>query len=248
MDIEGFLRTLTPDFLETKFKWQFIDKYFCGFERSKLKNKNFSIICNNCVGGGIYHKLGMQYTSPTIGLFFFSNDYIKFLESFDYYIKQPLRFKTTSFHRTIKEFQQNTQPYPIGVLDDEIEIHFLHYHNEKEALEKWNRRTRRLNFDNLFFIYSDGGGGVAGAGGYDFLEEFFERYERLPFQYKIFFSSKPRWGKCSVFLPEYLAEMHVGNSACNRKYEKYVDVVKWLNGEKDFVRKKNLSIPNVYNK
>ncbi len=38
---------------------------------------------------------------------------------------------------------------PIGVLDDCVEIMFLHYSGEREAYEKWMRRRERVNFDNL---------------------------------------------------------------------------------------------------
>ncbi len=240
MDVTGFLRTLNSDYFAAKIKWGFIDKYFSSIERSKLKNKNFSVICNNCLAGGIYHKLGLPYTSPTVGLFFFSDDYINFLENFQHYIQQPLTFKKTSAHPAANELRENTKPYPIGVLDNKIEVHFLHYKNEKEATEKWNRRVARINLENLFFIFSDGGGAVAGAGGYDFSEEYLARYELLPFEHKIFLSSKPRAGKSVVFLRDYQNEMNVGNSTCNRKYEKYINLIKWLNGENDFLKKKTL--------
>ncbi len=236
MDIISFIKTLNRDCLETKLKWGFIDKYFSGYQRSKLKNKNFSVICNNCVAGGIYHKLGLPYTSPTVGLFFFSEDYIRFLEGFQHYVKQPLSFKTSSVHDSANELRKNTRAYPIGTLDD-IEVHFLHYQSEQEATEKWHRRVGRINFDNLFFLYSDGGGGAAGAGGYDFSEEYLERYDRLPFEHKLFFSSKPRVGRSVVFIREYAREGFVGNSICNRKYERYINLIKWLNGENDFLKK-----------
>jgi len=235
--IKSFLEAIQNGRLQTTIKWRFIDRFFSNIPRSQLKNTTFSIICNNCIGGGIYHKFGVPYASPTVGLFFFSRDYINFLENFHECIKQPLQFKTVSRYKEANELRRNTRLYPIGLLREDIEVHFLHYHSEREALEKWNRRIARLNFENLFFIYSDGGGGVAGAGGSDFIEEYLTRYEELPFHRKIFFSSKPRSGKTVIFLKEFDRELFVPDSTCSRKYEKYLDLVKWLNAEKTFLKK-----------
>ena len=214
--------------IPTSFKLRVIDTLLARHTQSKLRNKNFSIICNNCIAWGIYHKLGLPFTTPTIGLFFFSEDYIKFLENFDYYIKQPLKFKETSIHPTANELSKIKQ-YPIGILGYEIEIHFLHYIDEAEAAEKWKKRVERIQTNNLFFIYSDAEE--------DFKEEFLLRYLKLPFENKIFFSSKPRNKDGTiVFVQDYWNKNHVGDSTRNRKYEKYIDVIKWLNKEKDFLK------------
>lgn len=45
--------------------------------------------------------------------------------------------------------------YPIGKLGNDVEIHFLHYKSETEAQEKWNRRLKRMNFNNILFKFSD---------------------------------------------------------------------------------------------
>jgi uncharacterized protein (DUF1919 family) len=213
--------------MTTSFKLRVGDKILAPYRRTKLRNKDFSIIGNDCIAWGIYRKLGLQYTTPTVGLFFFSEDYIRFLENFEHYIKQPLKFKETSKYPEGNDLRK-TRHHPIGFLGDDVEIHFLHYKDEKEAAEKWSRRTKRINFDNLFFIYTDGE---------NFREEYLPRYEKLPFAHKIFLSSRPRGnGLCTVFVRDYEGEPHVGDSSRNRRYEKYVNVIKWLNGEKDFLK------------
>lgn len=222
--------------LEATIKYSIIDK-FSWIERSKLKNKIFSIICNDCVAGGIYHRLGLQYTTPTVGLFFFSEDYIKLLENFKCYITQPLQFKETSAHSRANELRKNMScgPYPIGLLGNDVEIQFLHYKDEAEAADKWNRRVKRINFENLFFIYSDSDAeGVS--------DELLLRYQNLPSSFKgwkenkIFFSATPRNFNNIIFVRDYEKATHVGNSTRNRKYEKYIDIIKWLNGEQDFLK------------
>ena len=46
---------------------------------SKLKNKTMTIISNNCFAGVTYEYLDLPYFSPTIGLYFFAPEYIKFI-------------------------------------------------------------------------------------------------------------------------------------------------------------------------
>lgn len=208
-----------------KFKHKAKDKIFSSYSRRKIKNKNFTIISNNCVAGWIYRKIGLPYTTPTIGLFFFSEDYIKFLENFNYYISLPLKFINSSRHPEANEALKKKK-YPVGLLGDEIEIQFIHSTTEDEVAEKWKRRTERIAFDNLFIIYSDRD---------DFHEEFLQRFEKLPFQHKIFFSSKPRKSKFVVFIRDFEKEAQVGPSY-NREYEKYIDVIKWINGENIFLK------------
>ena len=62
--------------------------------RKKLREDNFTIISNNCWGGHVYRYFNMPYDSPTIGLFFESTDYIKFISNLKHYINQELRFIT----------------------------------------------------------------------------------------------------------------------------------------------------------
>ena len=70
--------------------------------------------------------------------------------------------------------------YPIGILGGDVEIHFLHYISEAEALEQWNRRLLRVNYNNLFILFSD-------TEPEEFREDLLERFDKLPFENKIFF-------------------------------------------------------------
>lgn len=125
------------------------------------------------------------------------------------------------------KFSVNSKlPYPIGVLDD-VEIQFLHYKTEQEATEKWSRRKQRINLNNLFITYSD-------DGDKNFEEDYFNRYKKLPFEHKLFFSAKPRESTpdCTVITHNWSSE------ARSRRYEKSFDAVKWLNKENNFIKKK----------
>lgn len=146
----------------TKRKLNKIWKWLCSrpyeirrfFDKRSIKNKNFSIISNNCWAGRVYQYLDMPYLSPTAGLYFFAPDYIKFVSDLRRYLNTPLRFinpEESKYYEEIKKRNQINRP--IGILDD-VEIVFLHYKTKEEAEEKWNRRKERVNFDNIILKFS----------------------------------------------------------------------------------------------
>lgn len=120
--------------------------------RIRLRNKNFTIISNNCWGGFIYQKYGLEYRTPTIGLYFLGDDYVKFCASLDEYLSRQLAFipwESSRFYPELKD----VKPYPVGKLGD-IEVYFMHYHSEEEAREKWERRKSRINKERILFKLS----------------------------------------------------------------------------------------------
>lgn len=184
-------------------------------QKKKLANKSLSIICNNCVAGVLLKDLGLPFNSPTVNLYFFADDYIRFLERLKYYISKEPEFSYCS-----DKFSCQTK-YPIGRIDD-VEIHFLHYNSIEECRSKWQRRMKRIEWDNLFVIGSDRDGCNAAL---------IDRFLRLPFKNKVFFSSK-RLKRSSdvVYFPEYKYDTQVGD-LINDDYAWYFhfNVIKWLN-------------------
>lgn len=121
----------------------FVHKMLSFFFRMRLKNKEFTIISSNCIAGVIYKDLGMEFFSPTINLFFYPADFIKFCKNLKYYLGLDL-----------EECNGSSAGYPIGKLED-IYIHFMHYDSFEEAKEAWDRRKKRVNYNNLFIIMVD---------------------------------------------------------------------------------------------
>jgi uncharacterized protein (DUF1919 family) len=121
-----------------------------------LKRKDFSIISNNCWGGFVYQYYQMPYNSPFAGLFFFADDFIKLLRDLETSLNKELVFiKPENSKYKIFLLDWGTyNTYPIARLG-EIEIHFLHYKDANEASEKWKRRVKRINYDNLIVKFSD---------------------------------------------------------------------------------------------
>lgn len=96
----------------------------------------------------------MPYLSPTVGLYFFAEDYLKFVSDLRGYMAEELVFIKAEESKYAEELTRRKQlDIPVARLGD-VEIVFLHYKTEEEAREKWNRRRERINWDNLIIKFS----------------------------------------------------------------------------------------------
>ena len=137
-----------------------IRKILIRITRQKRKRKlicdNFTIISNNCWGGMVYESFGIVKQSPTVGLFFMADEYIKFLKKFPDILYKEIRFIKPELSRYAEFLKTDPRfgSYPIGLLED-VEICFLHYHSEDEVLQKWRRRCERIDFNHIIFKMND---------------------------------------------------------------------------------------------
>ena len=118
-------------------------------DRKRLENTDFTIISNNCWGGNVSRDLDVPYHSPFVGMFIYTDDYLKLCANLEYYLKQDLEFIETSKRAAINERRKN-EPFPLARLGD-IELNLQHYKSKEEAESKWKRRIERMNWDNLYF-------------------------------------------------------------------------------------------------
>ncbi len=109
--------------------------------RQKIKNNNCSIISSNCIGGMIYHDLGFKFLSPTINMYFNTEDFAKLVSNIEKYMN--------IYPELIKN-----DPFPVLLLED-IKLFCLHYKTYMEAIQAWERRKERINYDNIFVIATD---------------------------------------------------------------------------------------------
>lgn len=151
---------MTGKFLRRKInnakKWVQERPYYIRrfWNRKLIRRRDFTIISNNCWAGKAYQYLDMPYLSPTVGLYFFAEDYLRFVSNLRYYLSLDLTFISAGESRYVEILRErNHMHVPIGLLDD-VEIIFLHYQSEKEAKEKWNRRRERVNYGNVFLKFS----------------------------------------------------------------------------------------------
>lgn len=183
--------------------------------RKRLKNHDFSLIASNCNGGFILHDLGMRFNSPFVNLWMKPKDYIKMLGNLKDYMSQELIF--------VKE---DGIDYPVGMLKD-VKVFFQHYHSEAEAKQKWETRKKRMNYNNLFVLFTDQERCTKAD---------LEQFDKLPFDKKIVFTSKSypelksvfyikgfekceAVGDCFNFEPKYLG----------KKYYDQFDYIGWVN-------------------
>lgn len=196
-------------------------KYRCFLERRKLNNKNFCIISNNCWGGFIYQKFGIKYNTPTIGLFIYEKDYVKFCTNLKYYLSLPLKFIETKESKYFAKVTNNGLKeisYPIAKLDD-IEVFFMHYKSEAEAIEKWERRKKRVNFDNLLIKMSERN---------DCDLETIKTFCNLPYKNKICFTENTYDFECCVKVDELQELNKIGGDETEYTLRK-IDIYELLN-------------------
>ena len=75
--------------------------------RKRLKNRNFTLISNNCCAGIIYSDLGLQFTSPTINLYFLPEEYLLFVKNLKAYVEGVM----------VDVSDPNIASFPIGSLN-----------------------------------------------------------------------------------------------------------------------------------
>lgn len=156
--------------------------------------EEISFISQNCIGGVLYHDLGLQFLSPTINAFIPEPGFVKLVLNLRHYMEQELIVRWG-------------EEYPIGMLDD-VEIHFMHYHTCKEAKEAWDKRKARINWDKIFVIGTDRDG---------FDEAAYEQWKQIPYP-KILFTVHPEFTKDAVYYPEYTGDGQIGDLISTRKF------------------------------
>jgi len=142
------------------------DKYSC------IKKNVPTIFAPNCWGGITYNSLGLPFKSPFINMFENHADYIKFLKNPKYYISCPLEFKEMQYDSIIKRV------YPVVKCGD-IFLYFNHYLSFHEAMDCWNRRKERIDWNNIIVMF------------YDEDKNRVNEFYRLPYENKICFVPYP---------------------------------------------------------
>lgn len=199
-----------------------IRKIISPFRRIGLKNKKFSIISNNCWGGYIYDIYGLKYLTPTIGLYFFSKEYLKFIGNLKYYLSidiKPLNNKDSKYYNDL--IKKHHQDACLGIIDD-VEVVFLHYNNSIDACKKWNNRRKRVNFNNLLIKYNDQN---------LFEEDDFYIFNQLNYDNKLFFTANEGIGNYDyvVFFDKFKNNGYVlDDIKTSRKYVKYKKILNEL--------------------
>lgn len=116
-----------------------LDKYL------QLKKSKPSIFAIHCWGGVTYCGLGLKFLSPFINMWEEAEDYLKILQNPQEYLKHPVEFLEYAYDPLGKK------EYPVGRLND-VKLHFNHYASYEKAVQKWDERKKRINWNNLFIM------------------------------------------------------------------------------------------------
>ena len=180
----------------------------------RLKNDNFTILASNCAAGIIYNRLGKKFLSPTINMWFRQGDFIKFCVNLKHYIECDLVF-----------IDCEEYDFPVAKLDD-IYLYFNHSKTQEEASENWNRRKRRINYDNLFILLYDRG---------NLPRDEYLKLNNVKCKNKIVFTADKNFDIDFAYYIKPNLDKTDGNSYLDRDnmtlttLEKNFDFVKWLN-------------------
>lgn len=184
-----------------------------------VSRRDFSVISNNCWGGWVYRILKMPYLSPTAGLFFMAEDYIKLVKNLHKYMDAELEFipaEESKYYEYLKE--RDLHIYPIARLDD-IEVIFRHYKTNEEAAQKWVRRKDRINYDNIVFKFSRM---------YGCTEKEMAEFANLPFDNKILINNrKDKKYDCEIYAHLESDEYGIVNDT--QPFPGKVNIIKILN-------------------
>ncbi len=107
-----------------------IQKMYCFF-RIRIKEKDVTLLSNNCIAAFLYEDLNAEYKSPTIGLQIPIKDFIKYVNNIEYYHNAMLE-EHSPFQKEFEEVGGKREiDFPCGLLGSDIRIMFQH---EKEFL------------------------------------------------------------------------------------------------------------------
>ena len=188
-------------------------------QKKRTRTNDFTIISNDCWGAEVYRYLGLKYNTPFVGLFVMAPCYIKLLQHFEQNMQSDMSFVNESKYEQCNTFRiKMNKHYPIGILNDDIEIHFLHYTSNDEALEHWTTRRRRINFNRLYIKF-DCGKDLCNI-------EHIKAFENLPFEHKICLSPQQYSQFPSII---YIKKWEADGAKMFVKTMKQFDVIGWIN-------------------
>lgn len=206
------------------------------FERYvKLIENPVTILSDDCWGGLIYYRLGLKLTTPFINILIYPDSYARFIQDPIYYLSQPLVMEREG------DFRNNLPP--IGSLGSkgEVLLNFVHTPTFEEAAVLWNKRKERINYNNLFV--------KMGFNVDEKSKEYLEIFAHVPYS-KVCFYSGETDKEDVLYLKrfEWYVHLHPKGDTIHLGYNDYcrifpyfsksVDLLKMLNGEKNYLRER----------
>jgi uncharacterized protein (DUF1919 family) len=185
--------------------------------RLGLKDRDFSILSNDCWAEELYLDWGLACRTPFRGLGMAAPYFLRFVSDLPRYLQAPLEFIPESRHKVVNRLRRE-YGWPIGLLGGDLEIYFLYYHNEEDARRTWEEGCRSINPKRIavkFTVDKDGS-----------VPEFAEQFSRLPFERKLLLT-KLDYPEipCAVRVSRYVTD----GALMFRRSLRDFDCTHWLN-------------------
>ena len=104
-----------------------------------------SIFVHQCWGGTTYASLGLEFSSPLINMWETVEDYLKLVQNPRKYMSEELELLEMRWHDGMKHY------FPVVKCGDII-LYFNHYTSFEDAKTCWEKRKKRINWDNLLVV------------------------------------------------------------------------------------------------
>lgn len=186
--------------------------------RSRLRNKDFTLFANTCNGGVISHDLGLRFNSPFINLWIYPTDYLKILRDYEHYLNYELCFYPIGYGGV---------NYPVAKLGD-VDIYIMHYKTQEEAETKWRERCGRINRNNIFVLFTEKDGCT---------EKDMQDFDSLDYKNKLLLTHLPHPEiSCSFYIKGFEEQKECGilsnwipKRMSGKRYLDQFDWVGWFN-------------------
>jgi len=190
--------------------------------RAGLEHREFSVLSNDCWGQALYEGYGLPCQTPLKGAGMYADCFMRFLGNIEGYLRSELRFvpetRYTALGRIRSQRAAQNGLWPIAMLGDDVEVHFLHYRTEDESRRSWNAGCERLNLKRISVKFSADKDGAT--------EEHIQRFAAMPFERKLLLSRQNLPAiACAVQTPNYV----INGAVMFRRSVKYFDCTHWLN-------------------
>jgi len=183
-----------------------------------LEEREFTVISNDCWGQALYDEYGLPMQTPLNGAGMYADCFIRFLGDIEGYLSSPLQFVGNSRHLALGRVRNQRWPWPIAVLRDDVEVHFLHHRTEEACRRVWEAGCEKLNFKRIAVKFSADKDGAT--------EEHIKQFDAMPFERKLLISRHEHPSvPCAVQTPNYV----INGAVMFRRSIKYFDCTHWLN-------------------
>ena len=191
--------------------------------RARLKDRDFTIVSNNCWGSHIYQHLGEPYRTPFVGLYVDPECYVRLVNRIRWYLQQEVTFVDESRHERVNLFRaKQRHRFPIGLIGGDVELQFLHYESQQEAADKWSRRAARVSQDDQRFFYK--------FCDRDASLEHLAAFDAAPVAHKVCFVADPSVKlQSAVYIPGSRDGQVPDGKKLSRISPRYFDAAAWIN-------------------